>query len=533
MRPKYWNMKLLRATCFLWLLTLATTSQAQTPAKGFVYIDTNGNKKKDKKEKGIEGVAVSNGIEVTLTDKNGAYELPIGNDNIIFVVKPSGYKLPLNSKNQPIFYHIHKPVGTPANFKFKGSAPTGPLPGSIDFAVIPTTQEDKFSALVFGDPQPYTLEEIDYFSRGIVKEVEGIKGISFGLSLGDLVGDNLDLHNPYIDAVQKVGIPWYNVIGNHDMNYDAVTDSLSDETYEANFGPANYSFNEGNVHFIVLDDIIYPDPRDGKGYWGGFREDQLRFLENDLKLVDTSKLIVFSMHIPLKMYNDAFRPEDRNRLFQLLQRFPHTLSLSAHTHLQRNDLYGKSDGWLRNTPHHEYNAGTTSGDWYSGQLDENGIPYSTMRDGTPKGYAFLHFNGNQYVIDYKVAGKPASFQIEIFAPKVIPFKKKTSAGIYANFFMGREDSKVEYKIDNAKWKKMEFAENFDPNFLGILHKFDHSETLIPGKRPSNPEASSHLWRTAIPNNLALGEHTIEVRATDMFGRVFTQKGSFKVAALEK
>jgi 3',5'-cyclic AMP phosphodiesterase CpdA len=142
------------------------------------------------------------------------------------------------------------------------------------------------------------------------------KNAVLGISLGDLVGDNLSLQKPYADVMKEVGLPWYNVMGNHDMNYDAKEDKLSDETFESNFGPANYSFNYGNVHFIILDDILYPDPRDGKGYWGGFREDQLQFIENDLKLVDKNKLIVVSFHIPLEHKNeDSFRNADRQKLF--------------------------------------------------------------------------------------------------------------------------------------------------------------------------------------------------------------------------
>lgn len=72
-------------------------------------------------------------------------------------------------------------------------------------------------------------------------------------------------------------------MGNHDMNYDASSDILSDETFKKNFGSANYAFNYGNAHFIILDNILYPDPRDGRGYWGGYRLDQLQFLENNLK----------------------------------------------------------------------------------------------------------------------------------------------------------------------------------------------------------------------------------------------------------
>src|SRR5690606_18353267 len=213
---------------------------------------------------------------------------------------------------------------------------------------------------------------------------------------GDLVGDNLDLHPPYIEALSEVGLPFYNVIGNHDLNFDVTDDKLSDETFELNFGPANYSFNYGNAHFIILDDVLYPHPLHGRGYWGGFRKDQLDFVENNLKFVPKDKLIVLAFHIPLLHHNEnVFRNADRQRLFDLLKEYSNTLSLSAHTHLQRHNFYGKEDGWHQEKPHHEYNVGPTSGDWYSGELDSLGIPYSTMRDGTPKGYAFLNIHNNQ------------------------------------------------------------------------------------------------------------------------------------------
>ncbi len=515
----------------IWLaavMAVSITVFAQTSVTGYVFADANGNGKKDKKEKGIAGVAVSNGKDVTTTDAQGSYRLGIDGDDIIFVIKPSGYQLPVNEKKLPQFYYNHKPAGSPTGFQYKGVQPTGPLPALVNFALIAVAETNDFTSLIFGDPQPYTQKEVDFFSKGIVAEVAGISNISFGLSLGDLVGDNLTLHNPYIDAVQKVGIPWFNVMGNHDMNYEATADSLSDETFEASFGPANYSFNYGKVHFIILDDILYPDPRDAKGYWGGFTDEQLLFLENDLKLVPKDHLIVLSFHIPLQMYDGVYRKKDRDQLFYLLKDFPHTLSLSAHTHLQRNDFYDKKDGWLQDKPHHEYNAGTTSGDWYSGEMNEQAVPVSTMRDGTPKGYAFIHFNGNEYMIDYKVAGKDAAYQIALYAPKVIPNKRPGSAAMYANFFMGKKGDKVEYRIDETEWKKMNYTEDADPSFIAALIKWDFTETLIPGRRPSAPEKSTHLWEAKFPNNLTVGPHRIEVRATDMFGRTFTSTKSFKV-----
>ncbi len=427
-----------------------------------------------------------------------------------------------------MFYHYHKPKGSPL-LKYKGVAPTGPLPASLDFPLTLSKEKENFKALIFGDPQPYTEEEVRHFARGIVEEVEGIKDIAFGLSLGDLVGDNLDLHQPYVQVMQKIGTPWYNLMGNHDMNYDAVADSLSDETYEAGFGPANYVFNYAGAHFIVLDDILYPDPRDGKGYWGGFRKDQLDFVENNLRLVPKDRLVVVSFHIPVEEEGDSFRDEDRLRLFELLRPYANVLIMSAHTHLQRQNFFDASKGWNGASPLHEYNAGTTSGDWYSGELNEKGVPVSTMRDGTPKGYAFLNVHGNRYDIDYKVAGKPADFQIEIFAPKVIPARRGTSAAIFANFFMGHKGNEVLCRIDNGDWKPMIFVEETDPSFVSGLFRWDTSDTLLSGRRPSNAVRSTHLWRMAFPGGLTPGEHVIEVKATDMFGKVFSQKRTFRVA----
>ncbi len=501
---------------------------AQSSVKGYVFEDINQNGKKDRREKGIPQVAVTNGQEVVLTNAAGKYELPIGQDNIISVIKPSGYSIGKNEDNLPQFFYIHKPEGSPES-EFKGVVPTGKLPKSVDFGLTSSEENEAFTALIFGDPQPYTQQEVDYFAKGIVAEVEGIKNVSFGLSLGDLVGNDLDLFNPYINAVKRVGIPWYNLLGNHDLNFDAETDELSDETFEAHFGPANYAFNYGKVHFIVLDDVIYPDPRDDKGYWGGFRKDQLQFIKNDLELVPKDHLIVLAFHIPLSEPNgDAFIDEDRQALFNLLKDFPNTLSLSAHTHIQKQDFFTTEDGWKGKEPHHHYNVGTTSGDWYSGKLDEEGIPISTMRDGTPKGYAFINFNGNQYDIDYKVAGKPKDYQMQVFAPKVVANNRRTQAGIFVNFFMGAEGNEVLYRIDNGEWKEMSYIEAPDPSYAELVYEWDATDELMPGRRSSNPIKSQHLWRGNIPYKLDVGEHSIEIKAIDMFGKTHTAETSYRL-----
>ncbi|MBN1144395.1 MAG: metallophosphoesterase, partial [Bacteroidales bacterium] len=131
----------------------------QSVARGMVYTDLNKNNIKDRKEKGIANVAVSNGKDVVVTNAKGEYTLPVDNDNIIFVIKPGNYDLPVNATNQPKFYYIHKPNGSPV-LKYTGVPPTGPLPASVDFPLIPAATKDSFRVLIFGDPQPYSLEEV-------------------------------------------------------------------------------------------------------------------------------------------------------------------------------------------------------------------------------------------------------------------------------------------------------------------------------------------------------------------------------------
>jgi hypothetical protein len=492
----------------------------QENVSGYVFEDLNGNNRKDKNEKGIADVAVSNGINVVKTDQSGKYTLDLVEDQMIFVIKPSGYEIPTDQNNLPLFYYNHKPSGSPKELKYKGVDATGKLPKSVDFALKSGKQADEqFRILVFGDPQPYNLKEVEYFSKGAVSEVEGIENVSFGIALGDLVGDDLSLYPDYIKAIQKIGKPWYSVMGNHDQNYDVEEDKLTDETFESYFGPATYAFNHGKVHFIVLENILYPDPRDGQGYWGGLREDQLTFVENNLKLVPKDHLVVVFMHIPIfEELGDSFRDEDRTKLLELLSPFANSVSLSAHTHYMRQTFWGKEEGFTGSRPHHHFNIGTPSGDWYSGKMTDNGLPQSTMRDGSPNGYVFMEFDRNNYTTSYKAAGKPETYQIEVFAPKMVRNGQRTTASIVANFFIGAKTDTLKYRIGQGEWKNMVNFEGMDPTYLLEVYKWDTADSLPEGRRPSNPYPTDHLWRAAVPTDLPTGEHSIEIEAIDMFGK---------------
>ena len=523
-----------------------TLSNTKQYAKGYVYHDENENLSMDNNEIGIPDVYVSNGVEIVKTDKDGKYKIPVSDDAIVFVIKPRNWMTPINDLNLPQFYYIHKPNGSPSNFTFKGVDATGPLPKNINFPLYAENGKSDFKMIVFGDPQPYSLEEVDFFSENIVSELVGVKGVEFGMTMGDIVGDNLDLLEPINQAVSKIGIPWYNVLGNHDVNFQADRAELSDETFERIYGPPNYAFVYGDVHFIVVDNVIMNDPVGDRGYVGGLRPDQIEFVRNYLELVSRDDLIVLTMHIPL-VQHERFRESDQKELFSLLSEFPNTLSISAHSHTQNNTFFHEeSSHWQGEVPHHHFNVGTTSGNWWNGVRDENDIPLTMMRDGTPNGYSYITFNGTQYIIDWKVSGKPEDYRMNIHTPRGVKEEESSSTPITVNFFNGSEQSELSFRVlGETEWVKMDQVSKQDPFYSLIYERFndfnslkikeswendsqlkDKSYPLI--KRMYEANNSTHLWQSKIGTSLPEGVHIIEVMVKDRYDRELKDYHSIRI-----
>ena len=507
-------------------------------ARGKVFHDSNENRIMDSSEKGIPGVVVSNGVDLVQTDAQGSYEIPVSDDAIVFVIKPRDWMTPVNEENLPQFYYLHKPNGSPDYFTYQGVEPTGDLPEEINFPLFPDDGSESFKMVVFGDPQPYNISQVDYVAEDIVSELIGREDLEFGMTMGDIVGDDLDLFSPLNRAVSKIGIPWYNVLGNHDVNYMAPNDVLSDETYERVYGPATYAFVYGDVHFLVLDDVIHDSISGSRRYVGGLRPDQLEFVSNYLGIVPTDDLVVLTMHIPLALHGESFRNSDQKILFDLLKDFPHTLSISAHSHVHDNRFFHEgSTDWQQATPHHHFNVGTTSGSWWNGMKSETDVPHTMMRDGTPNGYSFISFNGVEYVIDWKVAGSTGDHQMNIHVPRGIVSQSADTTLLTVNFFNGSEQSTLEYRIKGlTEWQKMEKVDKPDPYYLKIAERWENLEKMgirelweanpelveaaIPGTPMPRPQISTHLWEAELGTDWPSGRHVIEVKASDRYGRTF-------------
>lgn len=375
---------------------------------------------------------------------------------------------------------------------------------------------DTMEVLVFGDPQPKSATDVDYYRRDILEPLVGRHHAKLGISLGDISNDAPELYPLVKAADAKLGVPWLYVPGNHDVDVGAKDDASSLESFHRAFGKDTYARREKLATFVVLDDVIVqPDQR--PAYIGGFREDQFAFLESFLAKAPKERLLVVAVHIPLfeEAGKDTFRDADRERLFAMLEDFPHVLLLSAHSHNQRHVFHDAAAGWHGATPLHEYNVGAACGAFWSGAKDAAGIPDSTMSDGTPNGYAVLTVKaGGEYALAWHNARDPADPQIGLHAPKVLRRGAYPAWGIYANVYMGDDTTRVEYRVDGGEWKPMRKVSQPDPRLLAENARDDAADALRGYDRSPEAEPSAHLWRGALPTDLDVGEHEVDVRAFD-------------------
>lgn len=498
------------------LLAVAVGAHAQ-PASltGTVYEDRNGNAQRDRGERGIAGVKVSNGRELAITDGQGRYSLPMRDGSTLFVIKPAGFATARGTNGLPQFWHHLFPAGSP-KLRYGGIAPTAPA-DSHDFPLTRHRAAGELKMLVFGDPQPKSRTDVDYYERDIVQPLVGRHDAQLGLSLGDIVNDDLSLYPDMNRVTAKLGVPWLHVPGNHDLDFDATRDEDALLGFRNVYGPDTYAWEEPQASFIVMDDVVY-QPGRKPSYVGGFREEQFAFLEAYLATLPTARRVVISVHIPFfepVPGVESFRRADRERLFALLEGRPNVLLLSAHSHNQRHFRHDASTGWHRAQPLHEYNVGATCGAFWSGVKDAQGIPDTTMSDGTPNGYAWLTFKTNgTYSLRYQVARGANDEAIGLHAPRVLRRGAWPAFGVYANVYMGEADSRVEYRIDDGQWKPMKRVEQPDPRLVAQNVADELAPALRGYDRSPEADPSTHLWRGTLPTDLAAGEHRIEVRAFD-------------------
>jgi len=228
------------------------------------------------------------------------------------------------------------------------------------------------------------------------------------------------------------------------------------------------------------------------------------------------------MHIPL------VQVEDRQELYRLIEKRPFALSVSAHTHFQEHVFIDSKDGWMGKEPHHHVINVTVCGSWWSGANDERGIPHATMSDGGPNGYSIFTFDGANYAIEFRAAGKPSHRQMQIDAPEYIAAADAPKTEVVVNVFGGSDRSKVQMRVgEKGEWKELKQVRGEDP-FFKRLKELEASPAPPPGRQLPAPHASAHIWRGFLPEGLTVGTHAIEVQTTDMFGKVHLDRRTIRI-----
>lgn len=540
-------------------------AEAPDTISGIVFDDADQSSSHGDSESGVEGVTVSNGRDVTTTDADGRYELPVYENMTVFVTQPQGYQVPVDEQNVAQFHYHHLPEGSP-DLEYGGIDPTGPLPAELNF---PLSQDDSAAAAqqecaIGGDIQTYTEEEVDFARAGAFADLAQRSGYETcgALFVGDNVGDDPSLFPQVRGLTEMINGPARFLPGNHDPDMDATEQEHAFDSYRNHLGPEYYSYDVGDAHFVALNNVEYPFEGD-TSYDGAIDDDQMEWLRQDIAQVPEDKLIVLSAHIPLLGFADQsstqHQTEEVNEIYELLEG-REAISLAGHVHAIENMREGDSlAAWeetygVEELPFTHITAGAISGDWYSGEMLEDGYPTAVQRDGSYPGVLTLDIDGNQVSEYFTRTGDDGSHQMnlglntpayrdwfdensdnageadEFAAPDQVETDELGETWLTTNFFMGATGSTVEVAIDGQDPVEAERTQAMqgEEQLVGAEYSdpVATQQQLVHGG--SIADRSSHIWRLPVPEDLEEGEHSAEVTATDVHGREHTQSLTFHV-----
>ena len=326
---------------------------------------------------GIANVPVSDGFTVTTTNAEGFYSMAVSPDTwYIFLSLPSEYEVPINEYGQACFYKKYEPEQSNYDFELK------PLAGG---------KEKKFSLFVLTDTHVSTSFRRERFKQETIASIrrhlnnEVAKDMPcYGFTLGDLVSNSSTtntgserVHVRDLLSKESVGFPVFQVMGNHDNTFcdknnpiyadkrNSTYNIKAQREHEDIFGPANYSFNRGDVHIIGMRNIIYKANNVNNNYEVGFTDEQWEWLKQDLALVPKDKMVVLGCHI--RLHGETIN--HISEVTALLGEYKEAHIFSGHSHVQRHH---ENSGSTKKVFEHNLTAVAGAG-WYC-KMSEDGCP---------------------------------------------------------------------------------------------------------------------------------------------------------------
>ena len=501
-------------------------------ACGIVYEDVSGGISESALRRGIAGIMVSNGRDVTLTAENGAWTLPVKCGDSVFIIKPAHWSVVqchTATERGHAGCYLHCPNGTPDALDIARPhiSETGKIPASIDFKLLRTPESQRFDVMLVADTQAANADELNY-ARAELTDCIAATTPAFAIHHGDVMGDDLSLFADHLAMTRATGIPWYHCPGNHDMNLDSPSNAHAFDAWKQAFGGTNMALNYAGATFILLNNISYDGKgaprRDGRGYKGLIGADQLQFVANVLKHTPADTLIVVSMHIPLVSFDNpdsvSDTTADRHALMSLLASRPHAVSFAGHSHTTEHHYLGVEHGFTGDTQHHHHVLTAASGAWWSGRADVRGVPISDSRDGTPKGVHILSVDGNRYTTRLVTSpcahGQTLRAMVASLAGQA-PNELQASPHIVVDVFDGGPKTSVTCRsaVFGDAPVALERTAIADPY---IVESYARDKAL--SKPWVAPALSSHIWTIQLPNAIDGDALDFVIGVTTEFGEQY-------------
>lgn len=308
----------------------------------------------------LPGVVVSDGYSCVPTDSEGRYRLKRHRDaRFVYYTVPDYCAVPVHAADDSTACFYLPIVDRDTTYDFTLTR----LPGG---------KELRYRMVVIGDPQvtnayspyyegpddnPVKKTDVARFTDETMADLrQTLDQLPpdvpvYGLSMGDDVqyygGYNDTLETAIRRALGSSRMTLFSVIGNHDQDGKKVYR----DRWEENWGPTDYSFDRGDVHYVCFNNCNFYH---GALYYspGELTDDQMRWLEQDLSLADSTKKVVLCYHIPFTFGNRPskgaqplgleteqghYTSSRLSRLLTLLDRFEGGYELfCGHTHFALN-----------------------------------------------------------------------------------------------------------------------------------------------------------------------------------------------------
>lgn len=483
-----------RFLIYCWALVISCAAYAQTPNVTGQVTSADGAP--------VAGVVVSDGLNCTQTDAEGRYALTSDLDqrHFVFISVPAEYEIPAYRGRPQFFKRIDR-------FQKEVKA---------DFVLEPRKESAVHHTLLMqGDPQikNYGVDGSAEAYRSVVipdmiRMRSSIETPCYGINLGDLVYNDMNVYNAYMDNTERVDVTTFNVIGNHDHDQTTIlSDSLGTVYFEMYLGPTCYSANIGNMHYVFVDNILYGRENASKSYELGLSDEIAQWLRQDLSYVPKDKTIMICAHSQMFKKHSSFSTRNKNYAVYRdeLLKFKNVYSWAGHNHHTYIYNYNRSE----QMPIENLTAVTVTRSTGSLRLNKH-----LNNDGTPQGYMIVDVDGDDVSWYFHSCGKDRNYQMRLYSPV-------RTAGDYvlANVWTWDDAwGPVEWWENGVKVGAMEPCEEFDPDYMDLYATVTNKTT----RKYCQPAKSFHMFRIKPSAGVKEGE----VRVTDRFGTTYTERVSW-------